>query len=75
MSYTVKCKDGRRWKVREARSLNDACSAINMARVSGSVGGKSFLNQTYTGGRITVLANVVQINSDGTERQPYTAAY
>lgn len=42
---------GRKWKVREARSVEDARNAIG-----------------------TVLADVVELNSDGTERQPYTEA-
>lgn len=66
---------GRRWLVREARSLKDAMNAIAQARVTGSVGVKDILNETYVGGGITVLADVVQINSDGTERKPYTEAY
>lgn len=73
--YFVKLKDGRRWKVREAVSLKAACDAIGQARVTGSVGAKDILNETYVGGGITVLADVVQINSDGSERQPYTMAY
>jgi hypothetical protein len=73
--YFVRLKDGRRWKVREAISLKAACTAIAHARVTGSVGAKDVLNETYVGGGITVLADVVQINSDGTERQPYSMAY
>lgn len=73
--YFVRLKDGRRWKVREAISLKAACDAIAHARVLGSIGAKDILNQTYVGGGITVLADVVQINSDGSERQPYTAAF
>lgn len=74
MMYYVRLNDSR-WKVREARSLADALNAIVHARVTGSVGAKDTLNETYTGGGITVLADVVQANSDNTERQPYTAAY
>jgi hypothetical protein len=73
--YFVKLQDGRRWKVREAVSLKAACNAIAHARVTGSVGATDTLDQTYSGGGVTVLADVVQINSDGTERQPYTMAY
>lgn len=75
MSYTVRLKDGRRFKVREARSLTDACNAIAHARVSGSIGNKCILNETYIGGGMTVLADVIQINSDNSERVAYTAAY
>lgn len=66
---------GRRWKIREAKTMEHALGAIASARVSGSVGSSSTLNETYMGGGITVLASVVQINSDGTERQPYTEPY
>lgn len=66
--YIIKLNDGRRWKVREAVSLIAACNAITAARVSGSVGSKSTLNGV-------TMADVVQINTDGTERQPYTAAH
>lgn len=73
--YIVRCKNGQRWKIREAVSLNAALNCIAHAKVSGSVGSKDTLNQTYVGGGITVLADVVQINSDGTERKPYTVSY
>ena len=68
-------KDGRKWKVREARSLEDALSVIASARASGSVGSKHTLDETRMGGDIIVLADVVQVNSDLTERQPYQAVY
>ena len=71
--YIIKMKDGRRWKVREAVSLNDACNAITSARVSGSIGSKS--THRDIAGNSSTLADVIQINSDGTERQPYSAAY
>lgn len=67
--------DDRRWKIREAISLKAAVSAISGARVTGSIGQKNTLNETYTGGGITVLADVIQVNSDNTERQPYVEAY
>lgn len=66
--YIIKLNDGRRWKVREAVSLEAACDAIASARVSGSIGSK------HTTNGIT-QADVIQINSDGSERQPYTAAH
>lgn len=66
---------GRRWKVREARSWRDVEDEIGHARATGSIGGSSTLDQTRCGGGVTVLADVVQVNSDGTERQPYTMAY
>lgn len=64
-----------RWLVREAVSEEAARNAIAMARVSGSVGARDVLDKSYVNGAITVQADVVQINSDGTERQPYTEAY
>lgn len=66
---------GRNWKVREAITEEAALDEIANARVMGSVGSKSTLNQTHMGGGISVIADVVQINSDGTERQPYADAY
>lgn len=66
---------GRRWKVRQAKSIEHAMDAIVEARVSGSVGCKNVVNRTYLGGCVEVLADVVEINSDGTERKPYTERY
>ena len=64
---------GRRWLVREAVSEQAAMDAITSARVSGSVGHKDIV--LSVGGHKQVLADVVQINSDDTERQPYTEPY
>lgn len=64
-----------RWLVREAVSRAAAMGEIGVARATGSVGSKSLRDDALVGGDITVLADVVQINSDGTERQPYTRAY
>ena len=61
----------RKWKIREAVSMEKALDAIAEARVTGSVGCKLTVNRTYVGGGITVDADVVQLNEDGTERQPY----
>lgn len=66
---------GCRWKIREAVSMKEAEYAIASSRCSGAVGTKHVLNETYVGGGITVLADVVQVNSDDTERKPYTDAY
>lgn len=66
---------GRNWLVREAVSRMAAINAIDDARISGSVGSKNISDKTMCGGGVVVLADVVQINSDGTERQPYTDAY
>lgn len=63
---------GRRWKIREARSYQDAMNGISAARASGSVGDRSYL---HVDGKVFTLADVVQVNSDNTERQPYTKAY
>lgn len=73
MKYIVRCKDGQRWKVRSATSLHNALSAIASAKVTGSVGSSTTLRDVD--GCITVLADVVQVNSDGSERKPYTQAY
>lgn len=64
-----------RWLVRQAKSRHEALAAVTDARVTGSVGAKTILNETFVGGGMTVLADVVQINSDGTERRPYTEPY
>ena len=66
---------GRRWKVREAKTREDAMSAIASARCCGSVGERVTHDKRLCGGGIEVRADVVQINSDGTERKPYTEAY
>lgn len=63
------------WLVREAVSVAEAENAIAWARVSGSIGSKNVVNNTYVGGGIEVLADVIALNSDGTERKPYQAAY
>lgn len=75
MTYIVKCPDGSRWKVREAMSLKKALGEIAHAKVLGSVGSKSVLNETYVGGGLTIQADVVQLNSDNTERQAYQEVY
>lgn len=64
---------GRRWKVREAVTREDALDAIASARCSGSVGARQTVDKSLCGGGVVVLADVVQINDDGTERQPYAA--
>lgn len=65
--YIVK-QDGRRWKVREAKSLRDAMYEITHARVLGSIGSRS--EEIAADGSISVVADVHEINPDGTERQP-----
>lgn len=67
--------DGTTWHVREAASRGHALSAIAFARVTGSVGSKETRDGTLCGGQVVVLADVVQLNSDGTERKPDTQVY
>jgi hypothetical protein len=71
--YIVRCPTGDRWKVREAVSLKEALNEIAHAKVTGSVGSASYLAEAGRPQRC--LANVVRLNSDNTERQPYTEAY
>lgn len=66
---------GRRWLVKQAVSREAALNAIASARCSGSVGQTDIVDKTFIGGGKTILAEVVQINSDGSERKPYTEAY
>lgn len=68
-------KPQRRWKVREARSVADAYNEIAHARVLGSIGGRSEVDETRIGGTRYVLADVIEVNSDYTERKPYIPAY
>lgn len=71
MMYYIKDNSGNRWKIREAMSVKCAVNAIANARVTGSVGSKSILDETYVGGSIKVLADVVRVHSDLTEQKPY----
>lgn len=64
--------DGTRWLVREALSERHAFDAIAHARVMGSVGQKDTLNNVEG---TVVMADIHQINSDNTLRQPYTRSY
>ena len=60
--------DGSKWLVREAESMGEASNAIAFARVRGCVAG------THTkecNGIKTILADVVRLNDDGTERKPH----
>ena len=66
---------GKFWLVRQAKSKSHALSAIDMARCCGSIGHKDMRYNTACGGVFEILADVVQVNSDGTERLPDTAAY
>ena len=55
-----------KWLVREAVSLDEAMNAISFARVTGSVGSK---HMEHRGGVEVVMADVVRLNDDGTERK------
>lgn len=55
--------DGRRWFIKEAKSMNHALNEIRMARVTGSVGGRSVIDETLVGGGIIVLADVVVLEN------------
>lgn len=76
--YYLRFKDDKsrqRWKVREAVSLRAAVNCINFARVSGSVGGKDTETKYIPGvpfneQPVRVLADVVKVNDDLSERQP-----
>lgn len=80
--YYVRLKDdkhNRRWKVRQAVSLQAAISCINWVMASGCIGGKdcaTTYNNGYSGPVMhKVIADVVRVNSDNTEAQPYQTAY
>lgn len=80
MMYYARLKNdrhNRRWKVREAVSLVKAVGEINFAMATGSVGGRSVLTTIARDGsrHEQVLADIVRVNSDNTEAQPYQAAY
>lgn len=64
--------NGQKWLVREARSEEDARNTIAEARCTGSIGQKDVLDETRIGGKIVVMANVVRLNSDGTECKPWS---
>lgn len=67
--------DRRRWLVREALSFEKAVEAIAHARVTGSIGHKDVLDKRFVGGGEIVIADVHEINSDGTLREAYKAVY
>lgn len=77
--YYVRCKGdkaNRRWKVREAVSLKAAINEISHAMVTGSIGGKSTVtDHGPVESKTRVLADVIRVNSDNTEAQPYQTAY
>lgn len=54
---------GRRWLIKEAKSMNHAINEITMARATGSIGGRSVIDETLIGGGVIVLADVVVIEN------------
>jgi len=54
---------GCNWLVRQAKSAYHALNSIAMARCTGSVGSTEYENGV-------IIADVVRLNPDGTERQP-----
>jgi hypothetical protein len=74
MTYIIRLKSdrhGRRWRVREAKSLACAVNAVHHAMVTGSIGSKDVVDETLIGGRVRVLADVALIHSDGSDVKPY----
>lgn len=63
-----------RWKIRRATSMSAAMNTIIHATAMGSIGGKDYVISEKDGEDV-LIADVVQVNSDGTERQPYTSGY
>jgi hypothetical protein len=63
-------RKARRWKVREAVNAKAAWNAIMFASATGSVGAKDVRDETLCGGTVRVIADVVELNEDGSERQP-----
>lgn len=63
---------GRNWLIREAVSAEAAFNEIANARITGSVGSKTLVDETRlnNGRGIWVQADVVALNEDGTERRP-----
>lgn len=61
--------DGTNWLIREATNYDEVHNAIAAARVTGSIGGRHA--ERLGDGPVTVLADVVRLNDDGTECLPY----
>ncbi len=68
-------KHNRRWKIRESTSLKAAYNEIIHAQVTGSIGGKKTIDETRCGGSLRVIADVVEVHSDNTERVAYDTRY
>lgn len=60
---------GRRWKIREAVNKVQAHGTILDVVMNGGVGGRRVLDQRSVGGGLIVQADVIEVNSDDTERQ------
>ena len=63
-----------RWKIRRATSISVGVNCIIHSIALGSIGGKDYVTSDKDGEEILV-ADVVQVNSDGSERQPYTESF
>jgi hypothetical protein len=56
--------DGQPWKVRDASNIEAAYDEVYHAKATGSIGGSTTVNGE-------LISDVVKLNEDGTERQPY----
>jgi hypothetical protein len=63
-----------RWKIRRATSISVGMNCIIHAIATGSIGCKDYIMSDKDGEDILV-ADVVQVNSDGSERQPYAKVF
>jgi hypothetical protein len=61
--------NGQRWRVK-AKSERDALNEIAHARVTGSVGSSTTIDETRCGGTLELLADVHKIDADGNDVQP-----
>ncbi len=68
-------KHNRRWKIREATSLKAAYHEIIHAQATGSIGSKKTVDDSRCGGSLRVIADVIEIHSDNTERVAYDKRY
>ena len=63
-----------RWKIRRATSISAGMNCIIHAITTGSIGCKEYITSDKDGEDILV-ADVVQVNADGSERQPYAKVF
>lgn len=78
--YYIRCKNGSRYKVREAVSIDAAIREISHACVTGSIGSSSYkteaiIEKPYSEWPSKCIASVIRVNSDNTEQQPYQTIY